>query len=452
MKKVSLTEGSVVKGIIFFALPLFGSSLIQQLYSTVDLVFVGQFLGTEASAAVGASSLIITCLVGFFNGMAVGTSVFTAQYYGGREKEKLRRLIQTVLGIGIIGGALLMAAGIGGAAFFLRKMGTPEDIFGQAVLYLRIYMLSMISIVSYNLFSGVIRAMGDSKNPMIFQIIGGIINIIGDYVCIAVLKMGVEGTAIATFASQTVAALLAIIYLCRLKESYALRPLAMEFDKAEFSKILRVGVPAGVQSVVITLSNIIIQTQINTLGVTSIAAFTVYNRAELFIWLPILALGQAVVAFVGQNYGAKQMDRIRKGNMICMVGGAVVTTAVAFVLMYAAPFYLKMFTKDMDVLATVLRIMGITYPFYAMCTVIECVSNNFRGFGKATLPMVITVISYCGFRIAILFTVMHFNPSVDAVAISYPVSWGIALTLMLISFIIWRTKEKEGFQRYHNEA
>lgn len=314
MKSKNLTEGNVIGSILLFALPLLGSSLIQQLYTTVDLVFVGQFLGTEASAAVGASSLIITCLVGFFTGMATGTSVFTAQYFGGKQWEKLRRLIQTMFLVGIGGGIILMVLGVGGARLFLTAMGTPEDIMGPAVLYLKVYMTGMVPTVLYNLMSGIIRALGDSKNPMFFQCVGGVLNIVGDYICIAVFGMGVEGTAVATVVSQAVAAILSAGYLVRLRAPHALRLRRPEFYGKELGNVLRVGVPAGIQSMVITFSNILIQSQINTLGVTSIAAFTVYFRTEMILYLPILALGQAVVSFVGQNYGAGKPERIAKGT------------------------------------------------------------------------------------------------------------------------------------------
>ncbi|MCD8019868.1 MAG: polysaccharide biosynthesis C-terminal domain-containing protein, partial [Clostridiales bacterium] len=283
MKQNKLTEGSVARGIIFFALPLLGCSLIQQLYTTVDLIFVSRLLGTQAAAAVGASDLLVTCLVGFFSGMAVGTSVYTAQYFGSRRWEELHRLIQTIFVVGIAGGLILTAAGELFAPLFLRLMGTPATIVGQAVIYLRIYMLGMISIVSYNLLSGVIRALGDSRSPMIFQTTGGIINIAADYICIAVLKMGGEGTAIATCLSQTVAAALAMCYLSRMKQPYALKIFTPAFDARQLNKVFRVGVPAGLQSIVITLSNIIIQSKINTLGVASFAAFAVYFTSERIV-------------------------------------------------------------------------------------------------------------------------------------------------------------------------
>lgn len=431
----TLTKGSVGKGILLFALPLLGSSLIQQLYSTVDLIFVGQLLGTKASAAIGASGLIVTCMIGFFNGMAVGTNVFAARHYGARRFEQLKKLIQTIFWTGIIGGFLLTVIGLVLSPVFLTWMGTPESIFPLAVRYLRIYMASMISVVSYNLLSGVLRALGDSRTPMLYQFFGGIINVFADFIFLYVFHMGVEGTAFATLFSQTFAAVGVMIHLYRLKEPYALRIRFSDCSLKEFTDILKVGVPAGVQSIIITLSNIIIQSQINTLGVTSVASFTVYFRVELIIYLPIVALGQAVVSFIGQNYGAGNWERIKKGNRLCIFGGSLITFAACILLIIAMPVILNVFTKDAAVAAQTLEIVKVTFPFYFFYTVLECFSSNLRGFGKAFLPMIVTVISFCGFRIIALFALMAKNPSPDKVALSYPISWGIAAAAMAVLYV-----------------
>ena len=431
----TLTKGSVGKGILLFALPLLGSSLIQQLYSTVDLIFVGQLLGTKASAAIGASGLIVTCMIGFFNGMAVGTNVFAARHYGARRFEQLKKLIQTIFWTGIIGGFLLTVIGLVLSPVFLTWMGTPESIFPLAVRYLRIYMASMISVVSYNLLSGVLRALGDSRTPMLYHFFGGIINVFADFIFLYVFHMGVEGTAFATLFSQTFAAVGVMIHLYRLKEPYALRIRFSDCSLKEFTDILKVGVPAGVQSIIITLSNIIIQSQINTLGVTSVASFTVYFRVELIIYLPIVALGQAVVSFIGQNYGAGNWERIKKGNRLCIFGGSLITFAACILLIIAMPVILNVFTKDAAVAAQTLEIVKVTFPFYFFYTVLECFSSNLRGFGKAFLPMIVTVISFCGFRIVALFALMAKNPSPDKVALSYPISWGIAAAAMAMLYV-----------------
>ncbi len=431
----TLTKGSVGKGILLFALPLLGSSLIQQLYSTVDLIFVGQLLGTKASAAIGASGLIVTCMIGFFNGMAVGTNVFAARHYGARRFEQLKKLIQTIFWTGIIGGFFLTVIGLVLSPVFLTWMGTPESIFPLAVRYLRIYMASMISVVSYNLLSGVLRALGDSRTPMLYQFFGGIINVFADFIFLYVFHMGVEGTAFATLFSQTFAAIGVMIHLYRLKKTYALRIRFSDCSLKEFTDILKVGVPAGVQSIIITLSNIIIQSQINTLGVTSVASFTVYFRVELIIYLPIVALGQAVVSFIGQNYGAGNWERIKKGNRLCIFGGSLITFAACILLIIAMPVILNVFTKDAAVAAQTLEIVKVTFPFYFFYTVLECFSSNLRGFGKAFLPMIVTVISFCGFRIVALFALMAKNPSPDKVALSYPISWGIAAVAMAMLYV-----------------
>ena len=431
----TLTKGSVGKGILLFALTLLGSSLIQQLYSTVDLIFVGQLLGTKASAAIGASGLIVTCMIGFFNGMAVGTNVFAARHYGARRFEQLKKLMQTIFWTGIIGGFLLTVIGLVLSPVFLTWMGTPESIFPLAVRYLRIYMASMISVVSYNLLSGVLRALGDSRTPMLYQFFGGIINVFADFIFLYVFHMGVEGTAFATLFSQTFAAIGVMIHLYRLKEPYALRIRFSDCSLKEFTDILKVGVPAGVQSIIITLSNIIIQSQINTLGVTSVASFTVYFRVELIIYLPIVALGQAVVSFIGQNYGAGNWERIKKGNRLCIFGGSLITFAACILLIIAMPVILNVFTKDAAVAAQTLEIVKVTFPFYFFYTILECFSSNLRGFGKAFLPMIVTVISFCGFRIIALFALMAKNPSPDKVALSYPISWGIAAAAMAMLYV-----------------
>ncbi len=431
-KKNSLTEGSVGKGVLLFALPLLGSSLIQQMYSTVDLIFVGQLLGTEASAAVGATGLLVTCLVGFFNGMAVGASVMAAQHFGGKNFHHLKKLIRTIVWMGIIGGFLLMILGEIFAPIFLRWMGTPAEIFDLAVSYLRIYLFSMISIVTYNLCSGAVRSMGDSKSPMLFQLAGCIINVFANYIFVVIFKLGVQGTAWATFMSQTFAAICVIVYLYRMKASYNLRFHIRDFNKRECGAVMRIGVPAGLQAMVITLSNILIQSQINTLGVSSIAAFTVYFRTEMILYLPILALGQAVVSFVGQNYGAGNHKRIQKGNRICMISGIAITVFIAVLLLLFARPVLGIFTRDPEVVEITRQIMFITFPLYFLCTIIECLSSSLRGYGKAILPMVVTIVSYCGFRILALFIIMSKIRTAQGVALAYPISWSIAAVLMFV--------------------
>ncbi len=419
----SLTHGKIGRSLILFILPLFASSLIQQMYSTVDLIFVGRLLGTEASAAVGATSLLVTCFVGFFNGMSVGASVYAAQYFGGQRWDRLKKLIRTIVWMGLIGGSLLTIFGYCFTPFFLRLMGTPAEIFSLAKEYLQIYLLSMVSIITYNLGSGAIRSMGDSRTPLVFQFFGGLINIAADYLCIAVFGLGVQGTAWATFTSQTFAAICVIIYLWRIKADYAFRFKLQDFDGREFGRVITIGVPAGIQAMIMTFSNLVIQSQINRLGVTAITSFAVYFKVELIVWLPILALGQAVVAFVGQNYGAGNRDRIKKGNRYCLVGGVVFVMALSMITLRWNHFFVGLFTKDLLVIKQTEKVLWNTFPFYFLPVLVECFGSNLKAYGRAMVPMIITVVCYVGIRLSILFLLMNQLHTAHGVAFAWPISW-----------------------------
>ena len=445
MKENNLTKGPIGKGILIFLLPLLASTLIQQLYNTVDLIFVGKFCGTKATAAIGASSLIITCLIGFFNGMAVGTNVVAAHIYGKQDKKGLKNIIQTVFMVGLFGGLILTIIGIYFAPTFLRYMNTPDSILDIAIKYLRIYTLSMISVVVYNLLCGILRAIGDSKSPMMFQIFGGLVNVIADFIFIVILKMGVEGAAIATLLSQTFTAILTIIYFYRRTEEPKLQFTLSIFDKEILRKILMIGIPAGVQSIIITLSNIIIQSQINSFGVDVIASFTAYFKIELIIYLPIIVLGQALVSFVGQNYGANQYDRINKGIKFSMIVSVIITMAVSTLMIINSDYIFSIFTSNSEVIRYGNHIVSITFPFYFLYAILECLSSQIRGRGISIPPMVITLFSFCGIRIMFLIVLLKKYNSISSIAVTFPISWLFAVILTsLYSYNFSKeSKEKE---------
>lgn len=439
MENKSLVQGSVSKGILCFMIPLIGSSLIQQLYSTVDLIIVGKFLGTNAAASIGASNLIITILIGFFNGMAVGTGVITSHIYGLNDKERLKKIVSTSFLISIMGGIILSIIGITLSRTFLIMMNTPNEILNIAVRYLKIYMLSMISIVIYNLCSGIVRALGDSKSPMMFQLIGGLINVIADIVFIMVLKMGVEGAAIATFLSQTLSAILVIIYLYK-KELLIFKNKSLTFHKELFYDILKIGIPSGIQSIAITLSNIIIQAKINSFGVYAIAAFTAYFKIELILYIPIIALGQAVITFMGQNIGAKQYDRSKKGLNYCVIYGIIITFIVSIALLMCSPYLFSIFSSEENVISYGVEVVKITFPFYFLYVILECFSSAIRAFGKAMIPMVIILVSFCGLRIIILIELLKRYEDIKVIAFTYPISWAMASLGVFLYYIFIKNK------------
>ncbi|WP_455537754.1 MATE family efflux transporter [Terrisporobacter sp.] len=445
MGQNDLTKGPIGKSILVFLLPLLASTLIQQLYNTVDLIFVGKFCGTKATAAIGASSLIITCFIGFFNGMAVGTNVVAAFIYGKQDKKGLKNIIQTVFIFGLLGGLTLTVIGIYFTPIFLRYMNTPDSILDIAVKYLRIYTLSIISVVIYNLLCGILRAIGDSKSPMIFQMFGGIVNVVADFIFIVILKKGVEGAAIATLLSQTLTAILTIICFYRRTEDPKLSFIFSIFDKKIFKRILIVGIPAGVQSIVITLSNIIIQSQINSFGVDAIAAFTAYFKVELILYLPIIVLGQALVSFVGQNYGANKYDRINKGVKCSIITSAAITAVIGILMMINSDIIFSIFTSNREVMKYGKNIVSITFPFYFLYAILECLSSKIRGRGISVPPMVITVFSFCGVRIILLIALLRKYNSISSIAATYPISWLFAVMLtFMYSYYAFSKDSKEA--------
>ena len=419
-----LTQGSIIKKLVLFALPLLGGSLIQQLYNTVDVFFAGNFIKEgNAMAAVGATSMIVVLLVGFFNGMSVGCSVVISHDFGAHNKEKLQRSVHSAVGIALVGGTSLSILGFFVSPFILQWMQTPDDIYEMASTYIRIYFLSVLSLVTYNICTGVLRAAGDSRTPLIYQCIGGACNVLGDYIFIVFFDMGVMGVAVATLFSQTIPAALVFLHLMLTKKPYRvfLKKIRIHFDVLK--QIVKVGVPAGVQSIVITLSNVIVQSQINGLGTDTIGAFTAYFRIELIMYLPILAFGQAITTFVGQNYGAGQLHRLSKGVRFCILLGLGCTVLTsAFVLIFNFWCY-KVFGANEAEIALGMRIMYINASLYFLDVFLEVFSGALRGSGNSFIPMIITVVNMCGVRIAFLFLFVNLFHTIESVAVCYPITW-----------------------------
>ena len=419
---LDLTKGSIQKNILLFALPLLGSSLIQQLYNTVDLLFVGNWLGKNAYAAVGASSLIVTCLVGFFTGMSVGANVVIAQAIGLDSRKKIQDSVHTAIGLSLVGGSVLMIIGLLGAPCFLRWMNTEPEILQEAAAYLRIYFLSLISIILYNMISGILRAMGNSRVPMMIQLIGGIVNVAADAILIGSFRT-VEAAAWATMVSQTLAAALALAYLAKRGEKCMVHWKKIRISPGILKEIIKVGIPSGTQNLVITLSNIFAQYHINSLGVDSIGAFTTYFKVELLLYYPIVALGQAMTTFTGQNMGAGEPERVKKGVRICITMGILLTAATAALLLLSGRSVFRLFNGDENVLANGLKVIFITFPFYWLYVILEVLADTIRGAGKAIMPMLIILGNICLLRTVLLFAIMSQWKDIRGIAVTYPITW-----------------------------
>jgi len=436
-KNKGLTEGVIWKQLLLFALPLLGSSFIQQLYNTVDLLFAGNMIGKEATAAVGASSLLINCIVGFFTGLSVGTSVVVSQSVGADDPKRTDQTIHTAMGISLIFGILLMIIGILSARQVLVWMKTPSDLLPLAVSYVQIYFLSLLPLVIYNMNAGIIRAIGDSKTPMLIQLAGGITNVVMDYISIRFWNLGVEGIAWASMFSQGLSAILSVIYLMKGSGIYRLKWKKVRISKNIFSAILRIGIPAGLQSLVITLSNIFVQSKINGFGVDVIAAFSVYFKLELLIYLPIVAFGQAITTFTGQNIGAGKLDRVKKGVNICIAMGIGFVICIALLSNIFGSSLFWCFNREPEVISCGLRIIRISFPLYWLYAILEVLADAVRGAGKSLPPMLIIFASICVFRTILLSLFTQIWGSLESVVAVYPSAW-VAASLCLVLY--WRSE------------
>ena len=434
MNEKDLTSGPIGKKLLFFAIPLLGTSIVQQLYNVVDLLFVGHLLGTDATAAVGASSLIVTCLVGFFTGLSVGVSVIVSNAVGENNPDRIKKTVHTALGLSLIGGIIVSVIGIALSPYFLNWLNTPSSAYDEAVSYIRVYFLSMIPLFIYNMNSGIIRAAGNSKTPLIYQAAGGIVNILADWFALCVLGMGVAGVAWATVISQLASGICTMVYLHVRDGAWQLELKKITIDPIVLKVIFRIGVPAGIQSMVITLSNLIVQYGINSLGVNETAAFALYGKIEMFIYLPIVAFGQAISVFAGQNAGARKYKRVKAGVRRCIMMSAAFAVCMAAILIIFGNFFFGLFSEDPDVIECGIRMIRITFPFYWLYSFLETFADAIRGVGRSVPPMVIIMANICGLRTILLFIFLNTFGTLESVAFVYPCAWFCAA---LCFFIYW---------------
>lgn len=334
-----ITEGVIWKQLLIFFFPLLFGTFFQQLYNTADAIVVGRFVGKEALSAVGgATGTLINVFVGFFIGISAGATVIISQYFGGNYKEEVSKAVHTAVAMAITGGSLIMVLGLLGAPTALRLMGTPEDIMPYSLTYIQIYFGGMIANLVYNVGAGILRAIGDSKWPLYFLIVSCVINIALDLIFVIVFHWAVMGVAIATVISQICSAVLVCVKLMRTKESYHLDLKSIRFHKEILKRIIQIGLPAGVQSLMYTSSNVIIQSSINSFGTNTVAAWTAYGKIDGIFWMTINALGISVTTFVGQNYGAGKYERVQKGVRICLVIAISISIALSTLLYFGGTY------------------------------------------------------------------------------------------------------------------
>lgn len=431
----NITEGSIGKGLLLFFFPIWFGSIFQQMYTTVDAAVVGRFVGKEALAALGGTtSLLVDLSVGFFIGASGGAGVVISHCFGAEDKERLKYAVHESVKIAVLCGVGLMFLGFFGTPTALRWMHAPADIMEGATLYLRVYFCGVIPSLLYNMGSGILRAVGDAKRPMYFLIFTTIVNIILDIVFVAVLGMGILGAALATIVSQTASAALVLKTLLQTKESYRLVFRGFKEYPETFRKIIRLGLPSGFQYTLYTISNLIIQAQINLFGTDVVAAWTAISKLDGIFWLTMTAFGTTMTTFAGQNYGAGRMERVRKG-MHVGVGIAVGLTACVCgpILLFAKPL-LGIFTTDAAVVSLGLGYIFFMVPTYFTYTPTELLGGIIKGLGNSFVPMLISAVSVCAIRsLWALFAPMVW-PGMKTVMFSYPLSWVISSVLFILYY------------------
>lgn len=433
-----MTEGNILKKIFFFSVPLILGNLFQQLYNTVDSIIVGNYVGKGALAAVGSSTSTINLLIAFSQGAAVGAGVVIAQYLGAKEKQKVEEAVHTAMGIAIALGMILTVLGIALSGTILRLMDTPVDVIEQSNLYLKIYFAGVVFNVIYNMGAGILNAAGNSKRSLIYLCYASVINIVLDLLLIRVFKMGVEGAAIATDISQIASSVFVVAYLMRTREDYKIQLKKLKIHKNMAYGIIKVGLPTGIQNMVISFSNVLVQSSVNGYGSSAVAGFGAYTKVDGFNILPVMSFSMAVTTFTGQNIGAGKIDRVKKGMWITMAMGVVYTITTGCLLLIFSEPIMRLFTQDKEVIEYGRQAMYYFCPFYFMLSIMHALAGTIRGTGKSIPPMIILLTSLCIFRVIwIIFVLPHFS-AIDGIFVLYPVSWAVGLVLMIL--YAWKGK------------
>lgn len=427
--------GPIWKGIVAFAIPIFFGNLFQQLYNTVDSLIVGNFLGSDALAAVSSSGSLIFLLVGFFNGIAMGAGVVISKYYGAKDFESVKRAVHTDIALGLVAGILLMIIGMILTPYILQWMGTPESVMPNSVVYFRTYFAGSLAFVMYNIVMGILQAVGDSKHPLYYLIFSSIVNIVLDLLFVGVMGMGVGAAAFATAISQAVSAILCFLRLVRTKDVYQVFIHEIRFHKGMLKQIIRIGLPSGLQNSVISIANIVVQSNINAFGVIAVAGCGVYSKIEGFAFLPITCFAMSLTTFIGQNLGARQYDRAKKGAYFGIACSIVLAELVGVIVYFAMSYFTAAFDNTPEVIATSVLQAHTESLFYFLLAFSHCIAGIMRGAGKSSVPMFTMLVSWCMIRIIYITVVVRFIPKIQVVFWAYPLTWFISSIIFLCYFL-----------------
>ena len=450
MQNNKIIEGSIWKNMLGYFWALLLGAFFQQFYNTVDAIIVGKAVGSDALAAVGGSAaMVVNLFVGFFMGLSSGATVVIAQFYGAGRKEEVNKAVHTAIAMSIAGGALITIIGIWMSNWIIHAMKTPTEVIEASTIYLRIYFIGMIANLVYNMGAGILRAIGDSKRPLYVLIVSCFVNIFLDILFVIWMglgKMGINqgvmGVAIATVICQIISAVIVVVILMRSEDSYKLILKEIRMDTGMLSRIIRIGFPAGVQTTMYTLSNILIQASINEFGKDATAAWAAYGKIDVLFWMTIGSLGTAVTTFAGQNYGAGKYDRVRSSARQAFIIAASITIPLSTVLYFWGEGFLYIFVNDSNVIQIGIQMIKFLAPFYCLYIGVEVFSGVLRGMGSALLPMLITLSGICLLRVTWILTVFPLHRTIETVEMSYPITWGTTTVLFLIYYLYYVKKHK----------
>ena len=438
MKKsyeMDMCSGPILKKVLSFALPLMLSGVLQLLFNAADVIVVGRFAGSQSLAAVGSTTALINLLINIFIGLSIGANVLVARYYGAKSEKDVSETVHTAIAISLVSGAILVFLGLFTSRYMLELMGTPEDVIEKSVIYMRIYFAGMVANLIYNTGAAILRAVGDSKRPLHILMFSCLINIALDILLVVMCGLGVKGAAIATILSQLLSAVLVCICLMRAQDMYRLEWKQVRLDQRMLKRIVRIGFPAGLQSVMYGSSNVIIQAGINSLGTNTVAAWAAYSKIDAVFWMMVNSFGIAITTFVGQNYGAGKTDRVHKGVRSCMKM-TVISSALMSVLIYNWGIYAyELFTTDKEVVSIGIDMMRYLSRFYVTYVAIEILSGALRGVGDCWIPMMLCCVGVCALRVGWILIAVPLDRNIFTIMFSYPLTWVITTILFAVYYL-----------------
>lgn len=440
-----ITEGSILKGMLGYFWALLLGAFFQQFYNTVDAVIVGKAVGSDGLAAVGGSAaMVVNLFVGFFMGLSSGATVVIAQFYGAGRDEEVKKAVHTAIALAVAGGIFITVVGLLISSWVIKVMNTPAEVVEASTAYLRIFFLGMVANLVYNISAGILRAVGDSKRPLIVLIISCFVNIFLDVFFVIILglgkigiKEGVIGVAIATVICQIISAVIVVVMLSRSSDSYKLYVRQIGFDKDMLVRIVQIGFPAGIQTTMYTLSNMLIQASINEFGKDATAAWAAYGKIDVLFWMTISSLGTSVTTFAGQNFGAGKYDRVRSSTRYGFLIAFVITVPLSIILFLWGKGFLYIFVDDANVIDIGIQMIKFLAPFYCTYIGVEIFSGVLRGVGSALVPMLITLSGICLLRVGWILIVFPMHKTIETVETSYPITWITTSTLFLIYYLIY---------------